>query len=207
MRQLDSRQLRVQLERSEAARRLQLRELERNQLAAHLGGPIRRLTRLYLDLLEATDPLRARTYDAAPHSGHPDDRPLPHQPTESRRRQLRAVETEIDRIADRAARMLGDPVDYTDPTVTCPACGRCESIARQRHRRVDEARLFLETALASGPVRQTELEAAAAKVRRPDGRSGIPWSTVRRAADRLGITPRQQGRSWWWELPGGRGGG
>lgn len=192
------RDLSRKLERSESARRLQLRELERNQVAAHLGGPLRRLTNLYIDLLEAADPIQGRHLNPASGPRHPDDRPLPHQPTESRRRQLEAINREIDRLADRAARTLGDPIDYIDPTVTCGTCGRTEHPAKHHRRKVDQARQLLEQHLTIGPQKQTTIQLLA-------DHHGIPWPTIRRAAKQLGIKPEQRERSWWWALPGKKG--
>lgn len=188
------RELTRKLEHSENARRHQLRDLERNQITAHLTGPLRRLNNLYIDLLEAADPTQGRHLNPASGPRHPDDRPLPHQPTESRRRQVKAIDRELDRLADRMARMLGDPIDYIDPAVTCETCGRTENPHRHKHRKVDQARRFLETAFTGGPVPQHVLCALAED-------QGITYSTLRRAAAQLGIKPQQKEGFWWWTLP------
>jgi hypothetical protein len=63
---------------------------------------------------------------------------------------------------------------------------------------IDEAVEFLRDLLGEGSVPTREVKAEASS-------AGLTWATVRRAKDRIGITPRREGFGddgvWVWELP------
>jgi len=193
----------VQRERDDAvrARRLALSDLEKAAFAADHPG-LRRLAGLYADLAFAAEPGKGRRpFDAGPVSQHPDDRPLLHEPTQTRREQLRSLDRAIDQLCVEVGTWLGDETDWVSERAYCPNCGRGEHPGAHHRRELDDAAEWLRAVLACGPVRATLLF-------EEGHRQGWSRSQLRKAGDELGVQ-RAQGkkggpkRSWWWALPEG----
>jgi len=185
----------------EAARRIERLEGENRQLKTDLarysratlnGSPLVRLVRLYDDLCLAADPVKGRPVETG-GGQHPFDRPLVYLHTQKARG--------LQQVADRALRRLTEWIDrqmddseQKPAADACPACGgRVDRQGRPPNRR-RAARLFLEKSLAAGPVRCDVLAQAASQV-------GVTLSTMRRAADDMGVVRYDEGGDRWWGLP------
>jgi AAA domain len=102
-------------------------------------------------------------------------------------------------------RIVGDPGkaivasyvmwDLEPVSITANEALAAEASTSDQKSAQSEAEEFLRDLLASGPVPQKEVKAAA------EG-AGVAWATVRRAKDRLGIRPHKTGMGggWLWSL-------
>jgi hypothetical protein len=176
-------------------RRRHLRDLELAQLILHQSGPMRRLNRLYAELLLASDPVRGRSYDSDSHR-HPFDQPPPHL----RNARLRSVLENIDRLITNAADAIagaafGDPVDYSQPRDICPNCGLRTDLGRRRRdgRKFQAAVNTLDTAIPKGRTVPATVAHDVAQ------HLDVSVRTVERAADRLSIRKFQRDGQWWWQ--------
>jgi hypothetical protein len=185
----------------EAARRQERLEGENRQLKADLarhcravlnGGALTRLVRLYDDLSLQADPVKGRPVETSA-AQHPFDRPVPYLSTQTARAQLHVVDRALHRVADWIDRQM-DESEASPRDDACPACGsRVDRQGRPPNRR-RLARLFLEKNLQGAPVRQEHVLYAAQTV-------GVAASTLRRAADELGVVRFEEDGERWWRLP------
>ena len=180
------------LERLEGENRQLKADVERYQRAVLNGGPLPRLIRLYDDLSLAADPMRGRPVETSAQQ-HPFDRPLPYLSTHMARQHLRVIDHAVRRLADWVDRTM-DESERSPAGDACPACGgRVDRQGRPPNRRT-MARLFLEKNLQAGPIRQEIIVCAAQTV-------GVALSTLRRAADEIGVLRFDEQGERWWQLP------
>lgn len=179
------------LERLKGENRQLKADLERYRRAVLNGGALTRLVRLYDDLSLAADPLKGRPVETSA-AQHPFDRPLLYLSTHMARAQLHVVDRALHRVADWIDRTM-DEGERSPAGDACPACGgRTDGQGRPPNRR-RLARVFLERNLGAGPVRQEFLFCAARTV-------GVALSTLRRAADELGVQRFDEDGERWWRL-------
>jgi len=177
-------------DRAEAALRAAQRSVEAVQRALLSTGPLMRFLRLYSDLDQAAEPLAGRQVESA-SPPHPFDRPMPHLSTLEARH--------LQQMADRALHRMCDVIaDFFNenraPNRVCLACGGPVDRTGRPPSRRRAAMQFLRTNLAGGPIPE-EIILQAARV------GEISRSTLRRAADELGVGRVLEDGQWWWKLP------
>jgi hypothetical protein len=182
------------LEKLEAVTREQRAQLERVGRASIDDPEFSRLVKLYSDLALAADPMKGRPTESG-GSCHPDDRPLIYLATQKARQRKR----QVDRGVRGLSRFIDQSMDESEPDPpgdACPCCGsQVDRQGRPPNRR-RLARLFLEQNLQAGPVREEHVRAAA-----QSQSVAIAQSTLRRAADELGVVRFDEDGMRWWRLP------
>lgn len=205
MSQLDARHLRDQLEKERGTSRELRTKLEQYRLFDLLPPEFRRLFKLAVEYVLVLDPTPGRNLDSGGHSSQ-FDRPLPHTKNAPLRRYFDVVASEkADHLSDEMAKKLGDPVDLQPPPSRCETCGHSEHPAKHRRRQTDRAREHLTRLLAHGAH-------PASLIKETGDIVGLSWSSLRRAADLLGVKRESgcvfmQDGVWWWRLPDGNGDG
>lgn len=99
-------------------------------------------------------------------------------------------ETNIGDIVAPHVEWLGE-VDETANEVMDKE--REAATGRRENRKIDMARLFLKSALAQGPRKQSEIESEAEN-------EGVNIWTLRNAKRELEVVSDKRGRDWWWSL-------
>lgn len=175
-------------EKAERALRESQRQVEPVQRALLSDGPVFSFLVEYDRLDMAAEPLHGRRVESG-GVPHPCDRPLPYLST----RDARAMKRRVDRAVGALLSELTDWLNGERPPAgRCLCCGGTVDRSGRPpvRRRAAETRLI--ALLSDGRLPERVVLGQMA---------GVPRSTLRRAAEELGVGRVLEGGVWFWQLP------